>query len=136
MDKLLKEAGLLALVPDDDEDENPLGGGYTNESTVYAWENTAKTVVNFIQAQEVAADTLEELVTLRRQRAEERLRVLSTLDFILTGCVRVPSALPDLLAHVGLAGFSSSVVHYAHDLSVRTFSSLPYKVHALTCRVD
>jgi hypothetical protein len=75
---------------------------------VYSWEATAKAVVGFIEAQEVDAAVLEELVAVRRQRAEQRVKALSALDLILAGCVRATAALPDLLSYVALAlaGFS------------------------------
>lgn len=126
MDKLLKDAGLSALVTEDDyadEHESPAFGRATGETRVYNWESMAKAATKFIEAQELTADTLEELVKVRKQRAEERILVLAALDDILAGCMRNTSALPDLLTHIALAlkgspSKTSNVCHYAHDLSV------------------
>jgi hypothetical protein len=109
------------------------------ENKVYGWESTAKAVINFIEAQEIQVASLEEVVAMRKRRAEQRVKVLASLDLILTGCARATAALPDLLSYVALAlaGFASGNAgdnkkgkrnlaatpaissHYSHDLAVR-----------------
>jgi hypothetical protein len=108
------------------------------ETRVYGWESTAKAVISFIEAPDVEAAALHELVAVRRRRAEQRAKSLASLDRVLSGCARATAALPDLLSHVALAlaggprgtgspkkkgkraaAAASALVHYSHDLAVR-----------------
>jgi hypothetical protein len=105
---------------------------------VYGWESTAKAVISFIEAPDVEAAALHELVAVRRRRAEQRAKSLASLDRVLSGCAGATAALPDLLSHVALAlaggarstgspkkkgtraaAAASALVHYSRDLSVR-----------------
>lgn len=104
---------------------------------MYGWESTAKAVISFIEAPDVEAAALHELVAVRRRRAEQRAKSLASLDRVLSGCAGATAALPDLLSHVALAlaggtrstgspkkkgtraAAASALVHYSRDLAVR-----------------